>query len=202
MTTIYFTFYDLSDENRKYQVEHQKGLELLCKGLNDLYNIYIDHNSISNFIDFHKHGKPYLKNYHDIHFNISHCDGLVACAFSNKEIGLDIERVTNCKDLLIKKVLTENEQNYLTKYQNEEEYKEMFFRFWTLKECYMKWDGSGFFKEPKSISFEFDLNKDKIRIQCSDSKVNFYQEKILNDCICSICSENTIQNENIEIRWI
>lgn len=202
MTTIYFTSYDLQDDTRKYYVEHQKGLELLCKGIKDLYNIHIDQNSIPDFIDYQKYGKPFLKDYKDIFFNISHCNGLVACAFSSKEIGLDIERVTNCKDLLIKKVLTENEQNYLSQYQNEKEYKEMFFRFWTLKECYMKWDGSGFFKEPKSISFEIYLCKDGMKIQCSDSKVNFYQKKIFKDYICSLCSENTIQNENIEIRWI
>jgi 4'-phosphopantetheinyl transferase len=41
------------------------------------------------------HGKPLLRSFPSLHFNLSHFDGLVACAFSRTlEVGLDVERVT------------------------------------------------------------------------------------------------------------
>jgi len=43
-------------------------------------------------IEFSESGKPTLK---DIHFNISHSDHQVVCAFANEgELGIDIERIT------------------------------------------------------------------------------------------------------------
>lgn len=36
------------------------------------------------------HGKPYLLNYPDVHFNISHSGEYVACAVADSPVGVDI----------------------------------------------------------------------------------------------------------------
>lgn len=199
MITIYFSSYEIPNNQNKYQVEHQLGLFLLSYGLSEQLNIKIDEQTLLNMLDYGKYGKPYLKNYPSIFFNISHCDGLVGCVISDKEIGFDIEKITKCNDLIIKKVLTDNEQKILSHYKNEE-YKEMFYRFWTLKESYLKWDGSGFSKDPKNISLRF--NKDMNQIKSSELKVNFYQEKIMKNYFYAICLEDEINEKDIKIRWI
>ena len=39
-----------------------------------------------------KNGKPYIESC-PIHFNISHCENTLVYAFSDKEIGIDIEKI-------------------------------------------------------------------------------------------------------------
>lgn len=41
--------------------------------------------------DFNDHGKPFVKGSKALHFNLSHCDGAVAVAISNDEVGIDVE---------------------------------------------------------------------------------------------------------------
>ena len=36
-----------------------------------------------------KHGKPYLKNYSDVYFNISHSGKYVMCAAGDMEMGVE-----------------------------------------------------------------------------------------------------------------
>lgn len=39
-----------------------------------------------------EHGKPYLPDYSDVHFNISHSEKYVVCAVSDKPVGVDIQK--------------------------------------------------------------------------------------------------------------
>ena len=68
-----------------------------------------------------QHGKPYLRDYPGIHFNISHCEGLVACAFSDTETGVDVERIREVKEKVIPKVFDRAEQELLFSYKAEKE---------------------------------------------------------------------------------
>ena len=40
-----------------------------------------------------EHGKPSLKDYPEIHYNMSHADGITACMLSDSECGIDCENV-------------------------------------------------------------------------------------------------------------
>ena len=59
------------------------------------------------------HKKPTLAAYPDIHFNISHCHGLVACAFAPFPVGIDVEHIRPFRDHLLHRVLTPEEQAQL-----------------------------------------------------------------------------------------
>ncbi len=91
-----------------------------------------------------KHGKPTLKNAPDFFFNISHSENLVACAFSNKNIGVDIEKISAEKPRISNKYFTLAEKVYLSGTQgSDDKTNNRFYEIWTKKEAYVKYIGKG-----------------------------------------------------------
>ena len=96
-------------------------------------------------------GKPYIENC-KIHFNISHCENMLVYAFSDEEIGIDIERIRPISLNILKRFFTEEEQEYVLGHKpNEEDFTkcdkpeilERFYRIFTLKEAICKKSGIG-----------------------------------------------------------
>ena len=208
MIYIYNMKYTLLDSEKKHQKEYEIGRFLLRKGLKDLYGIELELEDLENFIIKNKYGKPSFKDmpkshfdiepkkYNNIFFNISHSANLVVCAFYDKEIGVDIEKIDNFNSLIIRKILTDKEKVYLEQYRhNEEEFKKIFFSFWTLKESYLKYKGSGFSKNPLDIEFLITDNS----ISCNDENVSLIQDMFFENYILSLCFEKkeTPTKENI-----
>ena len=133
---------------------HRAGLESLRAGLQKQYGVQINENGLSEEIAFGEHGKPYLKKHPEIYFNISHSHGYAICALADRPVGVDIEKIVPIRDALIHRTLTDEEQNVFARLI-ERGYcrEEVFFRFWTLKESYFKWDGCGLTKELKEVRF-------------------------------------------------
>lgn len=80
--------------------------------------------------------KPFLKNYPQIQFNISHTINALGVAISNKPIGIDIEKVKK-EDYELKianKFFTNNEYRFIEKSKNNT-YRR-FYEIWTKKESY------------------------------------------------------------------
>ena len=189
MITIYLQHYPPCPVKEKHAKEHHIGRELLSRGLKELFNICIPVEELDKHIEKAEHEKPYLKNFPDIHFNISHCDGLVACAFGPCTIGFDVEHVIDFNDSILRRVLTDEEKEYLYSFKSDEDkYKEMFCRFWTLKESRIKHCGMGLSMPMTDFSFEFDFNQEPVCITCSDSGLYFYQQRFENNYFFSICS--------------
>lgn len=81
----------------------------------------------------------------NIRFNISHTNGLVACAVSvGHEIGVDLENVTRHLDVLslAQSFFAPTEREALARLPSEEG-RSLFFSYWTLKESYIKARGMG-----------------------------------------------------------
>lgn len=204
MIPIYIAEYSLKEGEKKYQIEHRTGLELLRLGLEELYDICLDEKELEAQIGRGPHGKPFLNGTEDIFFNISHCDGLVVCGFDVCPLGIDLEKEAVLKKTLLKRILTESEQNFMK--QNEQDpalYQELLRRFWTLKESYIKWNGMGFSFDPKAVSFEIKMNEKNeiLDIVCSDERVCCMQMKIKEDTILSVCTERSKKEDiRMEIR--
>lgn len=49
-------------------------------------------------IDADPGGKPCLRDFPDIHFSVSHTDGLVMCAIADRPVGCDVERIVPLED--------------------------------------------------------------------------------------------------------
>ena len=94
-----------------------------------------------------KYHKPYIKNQNGIKFNISHTDGYVVIGFSKRELGIDIEKVNydfEFEDIL-ENCFTFREIN------NIGLDAAMFYKYWTAKEAYLKYEGYGLIRSPKEI---------------------------------------------------
>lgn len=91
-----------------------------------------------------EYGKPYLVDYPNVHFNVTHAKGLIVCALSDQPIGIDVEKIKRLKRLrgaIAKRYFTETEQGYVFSEVNSQE--ERFIEIWTKKEAYVKWTGKG-----------------------------------------------------------
>lgn len=106
---------------------------LLCEALEKEYGI-----TAQPTFEIGEHGKPELKEFPHIHFNLSHCSNAIACAVADSPIGIDVES--------IERKVTSSLMKYT---MNEEEQAQIdtepiaFFRFWTQKEALVKLKGTG-----------------------------------------------------------
>ena len=124
-------------------------------------------------------GKPYLEN-SPFYFSISHCNNIVVCIISKRNVGIDIEDIKQVNKFVVKKSLTELELLKLLSLNNKEEY---FFRIWTLKEALLKVKGFGLSYGMKNIEFYINdkilsNNKREENISCNLNGFSFNQEKI------------------------
>jgi 4'-phosphopantetheinyl transferase len=107
-------------------------------------------------------GKPYSIDDPGLYFNMSNSGGLAAIAFSrDSEVGIDIERIRPLPDLddMITMNFTASEIRFINTRPKEKINR--FFRFWTVKESYLKAIGEGMRLTPDSL--EFSIEKDCIK---------------------------------------
>ena len=212
MPHIYYTCYtpvsaSIADIS---QQEHLLGRQLLLRGLNDLLSslssdsqVYSSAPAVLPAIALTATGKPYLPDFPNVHFNITHCDGLVACAFDHHEIGLDAELPGYFPEVLIGRALSDEEKHCLITAGSDECLRqECFYRFWTLKEAYVKKSGIGVDTDLKAFSFSPEgvaeasaLSRKTaetiFRIPCSDPSVLCYQTRLPYGQILSCCADKT-----------
>ena len=81
-------------------------------------------------------GKPFFQGEHMPFFNLSHSGAFVGCALHNREIGLDIQKITVPRDSLIRRVCTQEELASLKSSRD-------FCRIWAMKESAVKLTGEG-----------------------------------------------------------
>lgn len=125
------------------------------------------------------YGKPFCLNA-DIHFSISHSKEMVACAISQNRIGIDIEKMRKLETRIARISCTEKDLEYVFGFNGiPEEFDKdsllRFFRLWTAKEAYFKFQGTGIVKL-KDISY-IDIEKlCKTQID-KEYMINVYEEK-------------------------
>jgi 4'-phosphopantetheinyl transferase len=91
------------------------------------------------------HGKPYLADYPEMAFNLSHsADRLMIAIGWHCQLGVDIEICKQRINLagLVHKCFAEEEVAYWTQLLETQKYRE-FYRFWTRKEAFVKATGGG-----------------------------------------------------------
>jgi 4'-phosphopantetheinyl transferase len=92
-----------------------------------------------------EHGKPYLSDYPELAFNLSHSADRVMVAIGwNCRLGIDMEICKQRINLsgLVDKCFAEEESAYWTQLP-EIQKNEAFYRFWTRKEAFVKATGHG-----------------------------------------------------------
>ncbi|MBM7624592.1 4'-phosphopantetheinyl transferase family protein [Sporohalobacter salinus] len=104
------------------------------------------------------YGKPFLKDYPEFHFNVSHSGEWVVCAVSDRKIGIDIEKIDFIDFKIAQNFFTKEEYNNLMS-KNKKDRLEYFYYLWTSKESYIKAVGKGL-----SISLDSFIIKENNKI--------------------------------------
>lgn len=167
-------FFRLADENLSPAELHNAAHDLLKDVLSDRYGI--------SDIRTEKgaHGKPYLADYPHIHFNLSHCRGLVLCGVSDMPIGVDAELIREYNGRAANRVCSESERAQI---HSDED----FFRFWTLKEALVKNLGTGLSSDLSKICFSIEGENPK----CGAYPEKFFMQKIIEKkWVISVCADN------------
>lgn len=183
MIQIYLTRYEAARGKKKWEQEHELGKRLLHMGLKDLYGISSGSQNQPVILKG-EHGKPYLKDFPHIRYNISHTDGMVACGIGDRELGIDVERIRPFRQNILRKVFSDAERRRMEEIP-EEEYSKYFFRIWTLKESYLKAVGCGITMPLTGISFEWNGEAPPV---CSVPGAAFHQTMVEEEYVLSICA--------------
>ncbi len=141
-------------------------------------------------------GKPFFTDF-DLKFNLSHSGSYVLCAVSDKEVGCDIEKCRNADTELARRFFNKSEYEHILSAQTEEEKNILFFRYWTLKESFIKATGIGM--RIGLDSFRIVLG-DEITVQqnVSNNKFFFREYGSVEGYRCAICSEAEVSGTEIE----
>lgn len=127
----------------------------------------------------HAYGKPYIKDYSQIHYNISHSGEWVVVAIGRSPIGIDVENRREDWDLIGERVFSESE-----KYWSQNSYKRKTI-LWTIKEAYVKYLGIGLSKSLNS--FSIDIKRKIITEVQKPFQTSFDYFVLDNDYVCSEC---------------
>lgn len=114
--------------------------------------------------EYNEFGKPRLKNQTHRHFNISHSGQWVVVALDNGPIGVDIEKIQPMDLSICERFFSCAETDQILS-QPQSMRMGYFYKFWTLKESYIKATGKGL--STPLHSFSFDLSKEKVSLQTS-----------------------------------
>lgn len=138
--------------------------------------------------------KPYLADYDDIYFNLSHCNQAAVCMLGRRPVGIDIQEVRSVRDSFLDKICSERERSRITMAPNPEA---EFTRIWTEKEAISKYTGEGVFRNVSQISADtapqntviatISLRADLFMTACGDIEdANFTVKTVSIDEILSL----------------
>jgi len=167
---LIYSIYSAGANLKSLEEQRKASAKLLSYGLCMTYqieekNIDIVHNCF---------GKPFFKEYRDIFFNIAHCENGVAVIFSDRRVGIDIEKVREYNVFAARKVLDEFEMDRIEDSDNP---SVEFFRYWTVKESYIKALGTGFSYPLKKI--KVILEKDgQVHTNVKGARFDLYENQL------------------------
>jgi len=150
---------ELSPERREQALRYRHELGrrqcalaylLLKRALHDGYGI-----TGNPRFNYGEHGKPLLADYPDIHFSLSHCREAVACAVSDRPVGIDVESIGRYREQLAAYTMSEDERAAIAAAASPEV---AFTRLWTMKEALLKCSGQGIVDGLKTVLEGVDEN--------------------------------------------
>lgn len=96
-------------------------------------------------------GKPYLMDYPDVFYNISHAGDYVVCAIGTEPVGIDVEQADKYSESVVKRFFQKDEIEDILGNADEAARKDAFAEYWVMKESFMKLSGAGFSVPLKSF---------------------------------------------------
>lgn len=115
----------------------------LLRGLRVRFGI----NGFPSF-SYNEHGKPFLQEYPDLFFSISHCKEAAGCLVAGCPCGLDVECIRKAKPDLVRHTMSpeETERIFSNPFPDI-----AFSHLWTQKEAVLKLKGTGIIDDLHSV---------------------------------------------------
>ncbi|MBR6948065.1 MAG: 4'-phosphopantetheinyl transferase superfamily protein [Muribaculaceae bacterium] len=166
----------ISDERRQYALRYRNerdqrlcvaAYRLLQQAL--LQEFGIDERPV---LVYDSKGKPLLAGHPGIHFSLSHCHAAVACAVSNRPVGIDIETPDHYSPEVARRVMNDDE---LREIEASAQPQVAFTRLWTMKESFYKLTGN-------------DANGDTPHLLVGASRCHF-STIVHPSYVCTVCQE-------------
>ena len=108
---------------------------------------------LSWHFEYGMHGKPLVTERGDLHFNLSHCKGLVACALRHDgPVGIDVEFINRPAPLEVVRHYFSPSEAAWWLVQPETMKNKAFFKIWTMKEAFVKATGDGLSRPLRDFS--------------------------------------------------
>ena len=127
--------------------------KLRCLGAGLLIEFIKEKYNINDEIVIDKFGKPHFLRTKDS-FNISHSGDYVVCAVSDREIGIDIEKRAKARMEVAGRFFHGEEVAQL-KMLEEDKQDQLFFNYWSVKESFLKYIGTGLARPLNSFIVSF-----------------------------------------------
>lgn len=156
-------------------------------------------------------GKPFIANpgYEHLHFNLSHTDGLAACAIgTTSHLGIDVERYDRVRDPVSVSThfFTKREQKYIL-CDDELVQRKRFTTLWTVKESYIKLKGGGLSIPLDSFSVEVkEHNQIQIKhldedVELQETCIYSFKPTTIHDLTVSAYAKDQCNTE-FKVKWL
>ena len=149
-------------------------------------------------ISIHRYpnGKPFLPDFPNLHFNISHTDHLAVLAIDTQLVGIDIEKVSTARMAVADRFFGTNEKEMLKNCPKGKR-DSLFFELWTARESFVKAIGIGIFNSMG----EYSAERTALGWQVNHAETglwNIRHYKLLSDYTVGLCSKTQVFPEAIE----
>jgi 4'-phosphopantetheinyl transferase len=199
-STIYLDLYNVLSEERKLKTDRYKfeidAKRSICAEVLVKYLLQCHSNGACPAeIGFksNQYGKLYFDGISDYYFNISHSGKWVVCAWSRREIGVDVEKIKDIDIDVAKHYFTKAEYHHLISKEAVSR-KNYLIELWTLKESYVKYKGKGLSMSLDRIHFYF---KDgKVCYDCDhENNLLFRMLHLDDEHRLAVCSLDSVHEE-------
>ncbi|UOO90039.1 4'-phosphopantetheinyl transferase superfamily protein [Vitreoscilla massiliensis] len=147
-----------------------------CLHLPDGHALHLHHNA---------HGKPYLRDYPDWQFNLSHSKHHLAlvCGHTDNALGIDIESYPRTiRAAVIEASLSPQEWQH---YQHAAEPLRYWLQVWTIKEALLKAAGTGIQQDMCALDTGFDGKETHGHLLLPPHTYT-YQSHVRDDCVWAL----------------
>ena len=131
-------------------------------------------------LSYGPHGKPYLADFPNVFFNLSHSGNRVLCAVSDREVGCDVQKITDFNQRLADRFFSSEECAVIAEATYEKR-DGIFFRLWALKESFVKNIGRGLSLPLKEFSIDLKTESVSVIQQVLPGETFYFREFDLSD---------------------
>ncbi|MGD6900406.1 4'-phosphopantetheinyl transferase family protein [Bacillus infantis] len=115
-----------------------------------------------------EYGKPFIEG-SPVYFNLSHSGSWVVAAVDDNENGVDVQEIGECNLEIAQQFYRKSEYMKILDV-NEQHRADLFYEYWTLKECYIKTAGKGLSMALNSFVLQ-KLEKDIYKSYLEDKEI-------------------------------